>query len=108
MEADSNRGFIVANTGGCLVTQCCTLKCSRLSLSNQRRVVWTIGGKPYCNTCFLNWMDAHELGREKIVRLFDADYLYEDGRRKKRRKRNSVLGVNDGKPQFHASSINAV
>lgn len=90
------------------MTQCCTFKCGRLSLNDKRRVVWTIDGKPYCNTCYLDWMDSHEIRREKIVRLFDEDYLYEDGRRKKRRKRTPALGVIDGKSSFHPSPINAI
>jgi hypothetical protein len=77
-------------------------------MHEKRRVVWTIDKKPYCNTCYLDWMDSHEIGREKIVRLFEDDYLYEDGRRKKRRKRNALLGVNDGKSSFHPSPINAI
>lgn len=90
------------------MTQCCSFKCGRLSMKDKRRVVWTIDGRPYCNTCYLNWMDSHVIRHEKIVRLFDDEYLYEDGRRRKRKKRSAVLGVNDGKPCFHTGSINAV
>jgi hypothetical protein len=90
------------------MTQCCTFKCTRLPLHDKRKVVWTIDAKPYCNTCFLDWTDMHEIRREKIVRLFDEDYLYEDGRRKKRRKRTPALGVNDGKSSFHPSPIHAI
>jgi hypothetical protein len=71
-----------------MAVDCSTFSCMRRPPSQKRKSVWTIDGKPYCNICFLNWMDTHEVGRQRIVRLFDEENLYEDIRPQKRRKRS--------------------
>lgn len=67
---------------------CGSFSCGRLQPSKQRKVVWTINGKPYCNCCFLNWMDANEIKHERIVRLYDDDELYNDTRLQRRKPRS--------------------
>ncbi len=74
---------------------CAQFKCQRLPKDSQPRAVWTIDGRPYCNTCFLNWCDTHEIGRERIVRLFNdeaSEGLYDDTRKQKRRRRSNTMG----------------
>lgn len=67
---------------------CGTFSCMRRPPSQKRKAVWTIDGKPYCNLCYLNWIETREWKREKIVRLFEEETLYEDIRPQKRRKRS--------------------
>jgi len=68
------------------MSECCTLKCLRLS--EKRPVVWKVGDKYYCNCCFLNELEAERFEIDaKIVRLYEDDDLYQDIRIQKRRKR---------------------
>jgi hypothetical protein len=94
---------------GSLITpakECCTFRCSRLTARDKRKVVWIVDGKPYCNVCFLDHMDRNELGRQRVVRLFDDESLYEDRRPKKRAKRNKMGAMNgNGLDTATASSI---
>lgn len=74
-----------------MAINCCSYTCGRLQPSKQRKVVWTIDRRPYCNCCFLNWMDANEIRHESIVRLYDDDKLYDDTRLQKRKSRKPPI-----------------
>lgn len=74
-----------------MATTCSSLKCKKIRPSQQRRVVWTINGNPYCNVCFMDWMDANVLTNERIVRLFEDDELYNDTRIQRRRSRRPQM-----------------
>lgn len=77
--------------------ECSTIPCGKLPASQKRRVVWMIDKKPYCNSCYLDWMETHEIRREVIKRLYDNEDLYDDIRRQKRRGRKSQQpGIRSG------------
>lgn len=63
---------------------CSTFTCRRRPPKKIGKAVWTVDGKRFCNICFLNWLDKNEVAKQKIVRLFDDEMLYDDPRRKKR------------------------
>lgn len=63
---------------------CKTFECRKRSEAQKRQAVWSIDGRPYCNVCFLNWLDKNEVGNQKIVRLYNDDALYDDCRRRRR------------------------
>lgn len=75
---------------------CCTIPCGKMPNAQRRRVVWKIDGRYYCNSCFLDWCEANEIRREKIVRLYDNEELYEDVRRQKRRGRKQHSSICTG------------
>lgn len=67
---------------------CDTLKCQALPKQDRSPVVWRVGGKYYCNSCFLNALEAGRFEiNARIVRLYSDDELYQDTRIQKRRKR---------------------
>lgn len=66
--------------------RCCTRSCQRLQPSEQRRVVWQIDGKPYCNNCYLDKMEIHCVQWERVHRLYDNDRYYDDTRRNKKKR----------------------
>ncbi len=86
--------------------ECCTFRCSQPAMRGKQKVVWMIDGKPYCNTCFLEFFERNEVGRQRIVRLYNDESLYEDRRPKKRAKRTKT-GVNDGH-RLNTSATHAV
>ena len=86
--------------------ECCTFKCGRLPASQKHKVVWLIDGKPYCNHCFLDHYECNEVGRERIVRLYSDEMLYEDQRRQKRTKRTKTGDVNGN--GIHTPATHAV
>jgi len=69
------------------MVECCTEKCSKLPTRDKRKVVWLVDGRPYCNVCFLNWIEDSGMGNERIVRLYEDEDLYADIRTQKRRRR---------------------
>lgn len=72
---------------------CCTIPCLKLPPSQKRKVVWKIGSRYYCNSCFLDWTEKNEIGREVIKRLYDDENLYDDTRRQKRRARKQQPSI---------------
>ena len=63
---------------------CSTFTCRRKPAHKIGRAVWTVDSKPFCNICFLNWLDKNEVAKQKIQRLFNDEALYDDPRRRKR------------------------
>jgi hypothetical protein len=53
------------------MSECCSEKCAHLAKRDKRKVVWLVDGNPYCNVCFLNWIEE----------------FYADIRTQKRRRR---------------------
>jgi hypothetical protein len=86
--AKTRSEFVVAGSGGGnVMVECCTTKCSKLPTRDKRKVVWLVDGRPYCNVCFLNWIEDSGMGNERIVRLYEDEDLYADIRTQKRRRR---------------------
>ena len=69
------------------MVECCTEKCAKLPTRDKRKVVWLVDSRPYCNVCFLNWIEEKGLKDERIDRLYESEDLYADIRTQKRRRR---------------------
>jgi hypothetical protein len=69
------------------MSECCSEKCAHLAKRDKRKVVWLVDGNPYCNVCFLNWIEEFGMKNERIVRLYESEDLYADIRTQKRRRR---------------------
>lgn len=52
--------------------------------------VWTIDGVPYCNSCYLDWLDQDGWRRQQIERLFDDEECYVDMRVQRRHRKSRV------------------
>jgi len=84
------------------MTECCTTKCAKLPTRDKRKVVWLVDGRPYCNVCFLNWIEDSGMKNERITRLFDDENLYVDIRTQKRRRRIREINQCGPPMQLHA------
>lgn len=63
------------------------MTCSGEKCPKKQGVAWTVDGKPFCNGCYLNWLDSGEWNRQRITRLSENEELYVDLRIQKRARR---------------------